>query len=270
MKPLHALLLFLLFGPAQADVLVLVHGWRANADTWWQSGTMPVLLQEGWRDAGIVASTPGGLLIPPSQGLSKSIYRAQLPATAPLAIQAGHLYSQLLAIRQRHPDEPLTLAGHSAGGVVARMVLLPNNPLGIGTLVSIAAPNLGTGRAIQGLEVTDSKPFFCPGPGIDFLKSMFGGPDYDYLKASRGALIDMAPGSQEQWLNRQPHPALRYVSIVHLQAGYPGDELVPAQSQDLNQVPALRGRSAVYRLPAGHGLSPADGHFLLQALGGSK
>lgn len=266
MKTIRTLLLLLLIGPAQADVLVLVHGWRADADSWWRGGVMPVLLQAGWHDAGVVASTPAGLVVPPFHAQARTVYRTQLPATAPLSIQAAHLYSQLQAIRQRHPDEALTLAGHSAGGLVARMALLPDNPHRVDALISIAAPNLGTGRAVQGLEITDSKPFFCPGPGIDFLKSVFGGRDYDYLRASRGALIDMAPGMQSNWLNQQPHPAIRYTSIIHLQAGYPGDELVPAESQDLNQVPALHGRSDVFRLPAGHGLTPADGQLLLRGL----
>lgn len=269
MKPVHGLLLATLLSLtalARADVLVLVHGWRADADTWWQSGVMPVLHDAGWRDAGVVAASPGGMVMGPPMAHDKQVYRAQLPAAAPLAIQAGHLFAELQAVRQRHPEEPLTLVGHSAGGLVGRMVLVAPQAPSVDGFVSIAAPNLGTPRAIQGLDVADGKPFFCPGPGIDFLKSLFGGHDYDYLKASRGALVDLVPGNLTHWLNSQPHPDIRYTSIIHVHPGQGGDELVPAFSQDLNQVPALRGRAKVYQVPAPHGLSPGDGHLLLDSL----
>ena len=96
-----------------------------------------------------------------------------------------------------------------AGGVVARLVVLGNNPYRVDELITIASPHLGTVRAAQGLDIVDSKPFFCPGPGIDFVKSVVGGGHYDYLKYSRGVLLDLLPaesGNLLFWLNRQSHP----------------------------------------------------------------
>lgn len=254
---------------ARADLLVLVHGWSSNADTWWRSGVMLPLQADGWTDAGVVIASPTGVLITPGNAGGKRIYRPHLPAEAPLAIQAAHLFSQLQVIRQRHPDEKLTLVGHSAGGLVGRMVLVAPGAPRVDAFVSIATPNLGTERAVQGLDAVESKPSFCPGPGIDFLKSLFGGSGYDYLKVSRGALLDMVPGNLSLWLNSQPHPDISYTSIIHQQIGYAGDEMVPAFSQDLNQVQALRGRASVYSLPAPHGLVPADGYLLLTSLAGN-
>ena len=57
----------------------------------------------------------------------------------------------LAALRLQYPAEPLYLAGHSAGGVVARVVLLGANPFRVAALVTIASPHLGTVRAAQGL-----------------------------------------------------------------------------------------------------------------------
>jgi len=130
----------------------------------------------------------------------------------------------------------------------------------------LASPHLGTPRASQGLDIVDGKPFFCPGPGIAFAKSVIGGDDYQYLRGSRGALIDLLPqgsGNLLDWANSQPHPDVEYHAVVR-QAG---DALVPAFSQDLNQVPALRGRARTWISPGTHGLNPNDGRLLLKILG---
>ncbi len=261
-------LLMLLFTPARADVLVLVHGWAANADTWLQSGILPILKANGWNDAGIVTATPEGGIIHMGAARASAgnkVYRVHLPAEAPLQIQAAHLYSELHFIKQRHPEDAIIIAGHSAGGVVSRLVLVnPDSPK-IKTLITIASPNLGTGRAIQGLDIIHDKPFFCPGPGISFLKNVLGGDDYQYLKHSQGALIDLTPatpGSLIGWLNQQPHPDINYYSIIR----QTGDELGPAFSQDLNYVPQLRGKAKVYLTPANHSLNPADGQLLVEIL----
>jgi pimeloyl-ACP methyl ester carboxylesterase len=267
-----ALLLGLLASPlAQADMLVLVHGWRAGADTWITSGVLPTLAQHGWVDAGVLVASPGGTahLLAWGDSAARRVYRVQLPAEAPLEIQAAHLYAQLDYLRQRHPEDRLILAGHSAGGVVSRLILVRPGAPRVDGLVTIASPNLGTERALQGLDVVDDQPFFCPGPGIRFLKTLFGGDDFHYLEHSRGALVGLtpaAPGSLIGWLNAQPHPDIRYVSVVRTAPGYAGDAIVPGFSQDLNQVPALRGRAQVYVTPAGHGLNPADGMLLATIL----
>jgi len=259
-------------GVVRADVLVLVHGWAANADTWLQSGVASELIKQGWQDAGVVATTPVGVRHYPllqsgnqsekkSGSTTKLFYRVQLPAAAPLLLQASHLTSELVFIQGLHSSEKLIVAGHSAGGVIARLVAIRPEYVHIKSLITIASPHLGTPRAFDGLNVVDSKPFFCPGPGIDFLKTVFGGGQYQYLKDSRGAMIDMAPvgkGTLLDWLNQQPHPDIQYHSIIH--TGH--DDMVPAQSQDMNQVPILRGRVKVYSTPAIHGLHPADGKLL--------
>ena len=265
------LLMAVLTSTARADILVLVHGWSANADSWIHSGVMQSLQANGWSDAGLVLSTPAGIQHrpAPTKAMANKVYRVHLPAEAPMQLQAAHLFAQLQYIRQQNPTEPLSIAGHSAGGVVARLVVIRPAALNVKSLITIATPNLGTGRAIQGLNIADSKPFFCPGPGIDFLKEMVGGNSYRYLKHSRGALVGLTPavpGSLIGWLNQQPHPDISYHAVVRNNGA--GDELVPGFSQDLNQVPALRGKAKVYMTPAAHSLNPADGALLAQILAG--
>ncbi len=267
-----ALMLLACVLPAQAGVLVLVHGWSADADTWLHSGVVPVLESNGWTNAGVVFVSPrGGINHMPVQGTAAAnmIYRVNLPAAAPLQLQAAHLFAGLRYIHQRHPTEEMFLAGHSAGGIVARLVLVRANTLPIKALISIASPNLGTARALQGLDIAESKPFFCPGPGVDFLKTLVGGERYRYLRHSRGVLADLAPaapGSLIGWLNQQRHPDINYYTVIRQGPVYAGDELVPAFSQDLNQVPALRGRAKVYWVASGHALNPVDGQLLADIL----
>ena len=229
---------------------------------------MNVLRENGWSDAGIVTATPdGGVFhIPRDKTVNRNkVYRVHLPAEAPLQIQAAHLYSELLFINKRHAKEKIILVGHSAGGVVSRLVLVNPDVPKIDTLITIASPNLGTDRAIQGLDIIYDKPIFCPGPGIAFLKNIFGGNDYQYLKQSQGALVDLSPavpGSLIGWLNKQPHPSITYHSIVRRE----GDEMVPVFSQDLNQVPQLSGKSKVHLTSSGHSLNPTDGELLVKIL----
>lgn len=257
---------------AQADVLVLVHGWSADADTWLHSGVMAGLERHGWQDAGVVSATPAaGIGFFPAHGhaATNRVYRVQLPAAAPLVIQAAHLFAELEWIRAQNPDAVMSLAGHSAGGLVARLVAIRPGSPPLTALITIASPNLGTSRALEGLAVVNNEPFFCPGPGMEFLKTMVGGDRYRYLRHSQGALVDLvpvAPGSLIDWLNHQPHPDMAYHAVVRNGPVYAGDELVPAVSQDLNQVPALAGRVQLYVTPTGHALNPADGELLARIL----
>lgn len=259
-------------GAARADVMVLVHGWAANVDTWVHSGVAFVLARNGWHDAGVVTTTPGGVRhFPgyPSAESDKRFYRAQLPSTAPLLLQASHLTAELVFIQQRHPKEDLIVVGHSAGGVIARLALIRPEYVRIKSLVTIASPHLGTPLAFEGLHVVEGKPFFCPGPGVDFLKTVFGGRQYQYLQDSHGAMLDLTPaggGNLIDWLNQQPHPDIQYHAIISAD----GDGVVSAASQDLNSVPALRGRAKVYPARSRHGLNPTDGELLLEILAANK
>ena len=89
---------------------------------------------------------------------------------------------------------------------------------------------------------------------------------YATVQQSRGVLLDLtppAPGNLLFWLNGQPHPDIRYTSIMRIGTFYmPGDQLVPPLSQDLNRVPALVGRAQTYSMAQGHLLTPQDGDLI--------
>lgn len=258
------LFIWLLAGQAglvSADVLVLVHGYASNALSWEHGGVNHVLSKGGWQQVGV----PG---VYSNDGDNK-FYSLELPANAPLLTQTHFLQNFLQRIRKRHGDANIILAGHSVGGVVARLSLLQGNHANVSKLITIASPHLGTPRALQGLQVLDDKPFFCPGPGIAFVKSVLGGDRYQYLRHSRGVLIDLLPqgkGSILDWANRQTHPDIEYHAVIR----QGGDELVPAFSQDLNQVPALRGKAKIWVTRASHKLNSNDGLILLRILGQSS
>ncbi len=266
-----ALLLFLLIPwRAQAEVAVLIHGYLSNAATWEWSGVNARLRAAGWREGGNFAFSPIGLIDRTTTATDGDVfYTVDLPSLAPASVQAAWLAAALDRIQTRHPGEKITLVGHSAGGVVARLVLVRRGAGAVHRLITIASPHLGTHRAIQALDAVDDDGFF--GPFKEWVvRNEIGDGLYRTLELSRGILMDLLPpkpGTLLYWLNLQPHPDIEYVSVVR-SGGYwlPGDLLVPAVSQDMNRVPALRGRSAVHLSLQGHALSPADGVLLARLL----
>jgi pimeloyl-ACP methyl ester carboxylesterase len=262
-RRLLAGLLFLLgSAAARADVAVLVHGYLGTAYSWDQSGVNAVLAAHGWRP--LPAVVPAAPLPPVPADGTRTVYTVALPSIAPLAVQADYLAAALRGIEARHHGEPVTLVGHSAGGVVGRLALVRSGVGQVQRLITIASPHLGTARALEALDAThDSGP-------IGWFKDFFGGNLYHTVKASAPLLVDLAPpvpGSLLYWLNAQPHPDIEYVSVIRTTPdGFAGDVVVPGFSQDMNQVPALRGKSRVVAAPSTHELLPGDGVLLAQLL----
>ena len=262
-----AFLLFIGVQPASAEVLVLVHGYLGTANSWVESGVLDRLIRRGYQHRGVFAFGPQGLLYQPlgTGPAARPVYTVNLPSQAPVTIQADWLAAQLREIRRRHPEEAINLAAHSAGGVVARMTLVRHGPLGVQHLITIAAPHLGTGRALQALDATDNRGILGSLKGW-FVRKRTGDALYATVQQSRGVLLDLtppAPGNLLFWLNGQPHPDIRYTSIMRIGTFYmPGDQLVPPLSQDLNRVPALVGRAQTYSMAQGHLLTPQDGDLI--------
>ena len=257
------ILLFLMkLNTAGADVAVLVHGYMSDAGTWHYSGINAQLQQAGWNNGTDQGTTR-------SRSSGNTYYTIQLPSLAPAIVQSDWLHTAIDSIKKAHPDEKITLIGHSAGGVVSRLMLVRYGSSNIEHLITLAAPHLGTDRAIQALEATDNSGMF--GFVKEWLvRDAVGSGTYNAVRDSRGILLDLAPprpGSMLFWLNSQPHPDITYTSVVRT-SGYAiaGDILVPSFSQDMNQVPSLRGKSAVILSTQGHELSPVDGRLLVELL----
>ena len=266
LKSLISLLLLTLSQFAQADVLVLVHGFLGDANSWEKSGINSVLDANGWKRAGLFVGSPAGpQLFVRDYGQAKNVvYVANLPSETPVVVQADILNQILNAVRARHPDEPIILTGHSAGGLIARATLILHPQKNIKALITIASPHLGTYRADQALTITNND-----GP-FNLVKRFIGGNDYVALKHSRALMHDLLPshpGSFLNWLNTQPHPDIQYVSVIRTNpAGISGDSLVPGYSQDMNNVPALQGKSATFGTPTSHYLVHDDAFALLDIL----
>ncbi|MBF0182827.1 MAG: alpha/beta fold hydrolase [Magnetococcales bacterium] len=257
---------------ARADVMLLAHGYLSSAATWEASGITEQLEQNQWYRAGILSTGPSGVQMLPSarhranpdKQPANKVYLAELPSTAPIGIQADHLQAMLRFINSQHPKEKIILVGHSVGGVVARLVLVRSQIPNAHALITIASPHLGTPLAETALNATSD---IWP---VEVIKDFFGGNSYQTLRYSRGLYIDIVrpwPGSLLFWLNGQPHPPLKYVSIVRSQPFVLwGDLLVPGTSQDMNHVPPLAGKATLYTSATGHELHPGDGPLLLTIL----
>jgi len=250
----------------RADVLVLVHGYLSGAQSWDASGITGVLQQHDWQRAGVYVAGPAGIQQVPASGVqaANKFYAVDLPSEAPVLVQVYLLNEILDTIGRTHKDEPVILVGHSAGGVVARATLVRGNHENVTALITIASPHLGTSRAEQALDATD-----IPFP-ISMVTDFFAGETYDTAMRSRSLYVDLVrpqPGTLLYWLNSQPHPDIEYFSIVRgsSEAGW-GDYIVPAYSQDMNNVPALQGRSSMINVPVSHGLEPVDGSVIVNLL----
>jgi pimeloyl-ACP methyl ester carboxylesterase len=248
---------------SHADVLVLVHGYLSDAGAWYRSGVMAQLQQAGWQDGGILQGTPNGvrILAPAPVSATNVVYRANLPALSAIEAQADVLTALLVQVRQQHPSEKLSLVGHSAGGIVARAVLVRANAPKVDALITLSAPHLGTGAAEAALDATD-----IPFPFSAIADFFAGDSGYGLLRDSFYVLRDLvreAPGNYLFWLNRQAHPAIAYYAVVHY--GYTG--LVPPYSQDISRVPALYDKQAHIWAGVGiHELSPQDGQSIVAIL----
>lgn len=252
--------------PARADILLLVHGYLGGAYSWDNSGITTILQQRDWQRAGVYVADPVGVRLIPAAGeqAGRKFYTADMDSEAPMRIQVMQLQSILNAIEQAHPDEPIIIVGHSAGGVAARAALVLGSGKNVKSLITIASPHLGTVRAEQALDATD-----IPFP-FSMVTDFFGGETYDIAKRSRSLYHDLVrpyPGTFLYWLNAQPHPDIKYISVVRAQtaAGW-GDYVVPSYSQDMNNIAALHGKSSLVTIPGRHELAPADGGVILDML----
>ncbi|MES9993778.1 MAG: alpha/beta fold hydrolase [Candidatus Thiodiazotropha sp.] len=261
MKHIVITLLLFVSTATQADVAILIHGYLGDASSWDRSAVSQTLEQQGWRRAGVL--TPRGLIPLQGQGKGNSFYSVELPSMAPVGLQADLLGRMIGAVEQRHGDESIILIGHSAGGVVARMALVQGWVDQPKALITIASPHLGTLRAVEALEETDD-PF-----PISVVKEFFAGELYGVVRDSWEVLLDLVPerpGNLLFWLNRQPHPSIQYISIVRTGPVGVGDELVPAFSQDMNNIQALKGQSESRLYAVSHALQPMDGRVLAELM----
>jgi pimeloyl-ACP methyl ester carboxylesterase len=245
-----------------AETVMLVHGYLSGGDDWRRSGIVGELARAGWTDAGTLLPAQDGMRHHRGRNpaSARRLYTIELPDDAPLQVQAGLLADAVYWVHRRHPNEAVSLVGHSAGGVVGRLMMVQQPQTRVAALISIASPHLGTDSADLGVLAGES-------PLAD-LAPLLGADKFTRSLGLYRDLVRERPGTFLFWLNRQNHPPARYVCAIHNGSGMDiGDLIVPAWSQDLNRVSALRGRAERHVLEGYHGLTAADGRWLVGILG---
>ena len=247
--------ILLLSANVQAKTVVLVHGFLADGMSWRTTGFTVPLRAAGFLDGGNYSFNQWGMMIPrPIRTTDDAFFTVDLPSQTNLQSQESilvqylqHLYSQRL--------EPITLLGHSAGGVVARLYVLDPSHIPVNGLITIASPHLGTPTA--------NVAYIAGNSPIGMMASMVGG---DELQDSRGLFSDLKeeePNTFLYWMNHQPHPNIHYASIIRnnetITKPNKFDFVVPPNSQNMNNVWGLKGRSGVALSKENHFISGVDG-----------
>jgi len=265
------ILVLLLFpGFVLADIAVLIHGYHSSGNSWRYNGIIHVLTNNGWNDAGHY--TPGhGNIGFPGYTLSNSgkhVVTVELPSESPMEVQADLLGLYLNEMSKKFPQQKIHLVGHSAGGVVARLALVRNysnlnnesdNFIPIVQLITIASPHRGSPVA-EIVKKASNSPVGLVAPLIGL----------DEINRAERLYKQMSREKENHflfWLNRQPHPPIRYTSIVRANSSlFGGDYLVPSYSQDMTYVPAIGNQSQLLLTPGDHNLKYADGFLLMTLL----
>ncbi len=256
------LTLLLLPSLLEAKTMVLIHGHMADGMSWRTTKVTNGLLLAGWKDGGNYSFNQYGLLAPHNTSAKpNAFFSVDLPSKAPIYVQSNILrqyLDHLYAVR----NEPIIFVGHSSGGIVARLYLVTPGHVPATALITISTPHLGTPIANIAYLAANS-PF-----GI-MLNTM---GEYA-IRDSRSLYTDLKtaqPNTFLYWLNQQPHPRIPYVSIIRSNESKirPSkyDFIVPPESQNMNNVWALRGQSLTYLTKENHFLSGKDGLFLIDIL----
>ena len=246
---------------AWSQVMILLHGHLGSSIDFRISGFNDVLKNAGWRDGGEIDTVRNTADLKPLRPAAhdNTFYALDLPSEAALTVQAARLDTALKKILSRHPGTTLVFTGFSAGGVVARLYMVRHPQLPVRALCTIASPHLGTESAELALLAADSP--------LSEYASEFGVEFINHSQALYQDLVRERPGSFLYKLNREPHPATRYIAIVRVNSeAEPGDLVVPAYSQDMNNVVALQGKVTTLTTPGVHGVLADDARRLLQTL----
>jgi len=245
-----------------ADRLVLVQGYLGSSNDWSDAGISQLLEKNDWPLGGSYNYGSFGVLfrIETKQTTENAYYTVELPTEAGLLSQAYYLRAYLKHLSATFPDEKIILAGHSAGGVLARLVMVKNPGINIKILLTIASPHLGTDSAELG-RLVGSTP-------LSIFAPMIGAGTINRSQDLYQDLLPERPNTFLFWLNRQPHPVAEYYSVVRdINSPNGGDFIVPSYSQYLDKVYALKsGRASSYIVQGSHSLVLADGMLLLDII----
>jgi pimeloyl-ACP methyl ester carboxylesterase len=257
------ILIWLLPFSLHAQVLVLVHGYLGQGSSWRLSGVTHVLNRADWEDGGHLR-IENDQVVNYRKGMSgqdRTYYTLDMPSEAPVMVQAELLANYMKAISDQHPGESLNIAGFSAGGLIGRayMVMRRDDEPKVASLVTIATPHLGTQLAELGNKLQQTP--------LSWVAPFLGASEFNRSDVLFRDMRPEQPGTFLYWLNRQVHPTANYISIVKGGNSFMGgDFVVPAYSQNMNNVIALRGTANIIRSTGGHMLTYEDALLLVQIM----
>ena len=249
---------------SQAKTVVFIHGYMAEGSIWQYSGVVERMRQNGWPFAGRYGFNESLQVI---QDVSKQKRNATVTVELPWEVsveEQAELLNRYLKAIYKNRREPIVLVGHSAGGVVARYGLVKYGAGNVVSLITIATPHLGTPMAELAMLASASP-----------LGALMHDLGDSTLLASRELFLDLMPARQGSFLgklNQRKHPEINYYSIVRaaepvdLKRYDQADLVVPAEYQDMNNIPALEGRSVRVASDGGHALVAKDANRILKLL----
>lgn len=244
-----------------ADTLLLIPGYLGSAHSWRGNAITYGLYRSGWPDAGHLTTGPRNVIGPLRQVAgARRFYTLDLPTEAPMVVQADLIARYVQLAQRRHGGDRVILVGHSAGGVAARLAMVRHRNLNVHALITIASPHLGSRMADLGRSVANSPiSWFAPFMGANT------------INRSRALYHDLGregPHNILGWLNRTSHPKAIYISVIRSRNGHlaQGDSVTVGWRQDMNMVPALRGRARTYASLGDHALRPADSLLIARIL----
>lgn len=256
-------ILLLLCSTASAQVLVLIPGLEEQqAQGFHTVGATTMLVRSGWVDGGFLIPSPEGVRFQIGREADRRVfYTLVMPTDREVAEQAEWLHRYADIILRRHADEPQYWVAHSIAGVVARYALVRRPRPSVAALATIATPHidatmpnidsLSWQAPLGGMPPRGMSPLSMATPLILTMQEMMR-----MFQLFFGFTQDQS-FNVLHWLSLQPHPPLRYISIVRLQ-----DTLVDPALQDMNDVLDLRGRVETLWSPGAHGLMASDGTLI--------
>lgn len=170
----------------------------------------------------------------------------RLPYRESIQFQSSYLNDALKKI-----DGGVILVAHSAGGLVARNVLVRTKNPKIKSLITIASPHSGSDLAVYGAILNDQIPF-----GNMFSRIMLPAEASAYkpLRQLKNKSVFLRD------LNNRHHPNACYISIVKT-GGYINNSYANIASQNMNNVSGLISSgnfSGLQYSNTGHSLHPSD------------
>lgn len=248
-----AMLLLAIFPPLLlAQVLLLVPGQDGRtAQAFREAGITTMLAGSGWADGGhLLPTTQGVEYDRPPSAATRLFYTPIMPIGQPIPQQSEWLKRYLDAVAARHPQQDILLVAHSLAGVVARHTLVTYQPAAVRALVTIASPHLDTGMA-------QWEEWFQQMFSAEVVISREMSDMRMLLETLTGMRAADPSANLLRWLSHQPHPDIRYVSILRV-----GDTVLEPMLQDLNRVLNLRGRVETLVSTGGHALVAEDGTLI--------